>query len=132
MKIELCHVHYMLKELKPGVLYVSKEFCTAAHLCACGCGSKVRTPLGPTEWSLQETASGPTLRPSVGNWQLPCGSHYVISRGEVKWASRWTPEKVEAGRREEEKRRSTYYEKQNRQLDGILKKFWYWLSSLFG
>jgi len=131
MRIKLQHVHYMPKELEPGILYVSKEYCTAAHLCACGCGSKIRTPLGPTEWSLEETASGPTLHPSVGNWQLPCRSHYVIYQGKIKWAASWTPEKVKAGRREEEKRRYTYYEKQDHQRDGILKKFWYWLSSLF-
>jgi len=33
MKIELQHVHYMPKDLKPGVLYVSEEFGIAAHLC---------------------------------------------------------------------------------------------------
>ena len=72
MKFALERVHYMPKELKPGVLYVSEEFDIAMHLCACGCGSKVRTPLGPTEWSVQETNSGPTLRPSVGNWRQAC------------------------------------------------------------
>ena len=60
----------MPQDLRPGVLYVSEEFGAAAHLCACGCGEKVSTPLGPTEWSLEETGGGPTLRPSVGNWQL--------------------------------------------------------------
>ena len=69
MKIELQRVQYMPKELKQGVLYVSEEFGAAAHLCACGCGSKIRTPLGPTEWAFEETDNGPTLCPSVGNWQ---------------------------------------------------------------
>ena len=45
----------MPQDLRPGVLYVSEEFGAAAHLCACGCGEKVSTPLGPTEWSLEET-----------------------------------------------------------------------------
>src|SRR5271165_7625051 len=69
MKVEMQRVHYMPKELNPGVLYVSEEFDIAMHLCACGCGSKVKTPLGPTEWSVEETKSGPSLRPSIGNWQ---------------------------------------------------------------
>ena len=99
MKIELQRVHYMPKELKPGVLYVSEEFGAAAHLCACGCGSKIRTPLGPTEWALEETDSGPTLRPSVGNWQQACQSHYWIYRGEIVWSVKWTPEQIAAGRR---------------------------------
>ena len=61
MKIRLQHVDYMPKELEPGVLYVSEEFNAAAHLCPCGCGSKIRTPLGPTDWALEENDNGPTL-----------------------------------------------------------------------
>ena len=130
IRIKLQHVHYMPKELKPGILYVSEEFCTAAHLCACGCGSKVRTPLGPTEWSLEETGNGPTLRPSVGNWQLACRSHYWIYRGDIKWAANWTPVEVAAGHRAEEKRRYAYYETLDHQHGGLIKRFWRWIKNL--
>ena len=109
MKFEMQRVHYMPKELKPGVLYVSDEFDIAMHLCACGCGSKVKTPLGPTEWSVKETKRGVTLRPSVGNWQQACQSHYWIIRGDVIWAEKWTEEEISAGRRHEQERRSEYY-----------------------
>ena len=68
MKVELQRVHYMPKEIKSGVLYVSEEFDIAMHLCPCGCGSKIKTPLGPTEWSFEATTSGPSLRLSIGNW----------------------------------------------------------------
>ena len=37
-------VTYIPKELGQGKLYVSTEYGVAAHLCACGCGSKVVTP----------------------------------------------------------------------------------------
>lgn len=131
MRIELQRVHYMPKELRPGVLYVSEEFGAAAHLCACGCGSKVRTPLGPTEWSLEETDSGPTLCPSVGNWQLACQSHYWIYRGEVIWSTKWTPEQIVAGRCREERRRRAYYDSLDRQRSSTLRKFWRWVESLF-
>lgn len=131
MKIELQHVHYMPKELKSGVLYVSKEFGTAAHLCACGCGAKIRTPLGPTEWHLEETDSGPTLRPSVGNWQQACQSHYWIYRGEVEWSDKWTPEQIAKGRSREEKRRRAYYDALDRKRDGKLKNGRRWLKGLF-
>src|SRR2546421_6007834 len=104
MKIELQQVLYIPRELMPGVLYVSEEFGAAAHLCPCGCGSKIRTPLGPTEWALEETARGPTLYPSVGNWQHDCQSHYWIYEGEVKWADKWTPRQINLGRRGEEAR----------------------------
>lgn len=131
MKIELQRVHYMPKELKPGVLYVSEEFGAAAHLCACGCGSKIRTPLGPTEWALEETDGGPTLRPSVGNWQQACQSHYLIYRGEIVWCEKWTPEQIATGRRGEEARRRAYFDALDRQRGGFLRRFWRWVRNLF-
>lgn len=130
VKFELQRVHYMPKELEPGVLYVSEEFGAAAHLCACGCGSKIRTPLGPTEWALEEIDGQPTLRPSIGNWQQACKSHYWIYRGEVIWSDMWTPEQIAAGRRDEEERRRDYYDDLYRQRDGTLRRFWRWLKSL--
>ena len=73
----------MPKELASGILYVSEEFGTAAHLCPCGCGSKIRTPLGPADWGFVETEFGPTLDPSIGNWQRACQSHYWIKDVEI-------------------------------------------------
>ena len=130
--IELVRVHYVPKELKPGLLYVSEEFGAAVHLCACGCGSKVSTPLGPTEWTIQETTSGPSLSPSVGNWQLACKSHYWIRGGRIEWSGRWTAEQIAAGRRAEEERRSAHYNALDRKDGGILRKLWRWIKSLFG
>lgn len=132
MKFEMQRVHYMPTELKPGVLYVSEEFDIAVHLCACGCGSKVRTPLGSTEWSVIETKIGPSLRPSVGNWQQACQSHYWITNGKVRWAEKWTPEQITAGRRHEEERRHAYYEALDRKRGGALQRIWSWLKRLFG
>jgi hypothetical protein len=131
MKIVLQRVHYMPKELKPGVLYVAEEFGAVAHLCVCGCGSKVRTPLGPTEWKLEETDAGPTLYPSIGNWQQTCQSHYWIYRGEIRWADKWTPEQITAGRRAEEERRRAYYAVLDRQRTSVLRRFRQWVKNLF-
>lgn len=131
MKIELQYVYYMPQELKPGVLYVSKEFGSAAHLCPCGCGSKIRTPLGPTEWSLKETEGGPSLYPSVGNWQLECQSHYFIRHGEIIWCDTWTPEQIAAGRRNEEERSYSYYQTLYHRRGGLVRRFWRWLKNLF-
>src|SRR5689334_18121532 len=110
MKIELQHVYYMPKDLQPGVLYVSKEFGTAAHLCACGCNSKIRTPLGPAEWTLEETDRGPSLWPSIGNWQLPCQSHYWITDGQIIWSYEMTSSQIADGRYAEKERRHAYYD----------------------
>lgn len=131
MTIRLQRVRYMPKELKAGVLYVSEEFETAAHLCACGCGSKIRTPLGPTEWSFVETPTGPSLSPSVGNWQQRCQSHYWIDHGEIRWSGRWTQAEIEMGRRHEQERRRAYYDDLYRRRNGLLTRLWHWLKSLW-
>jgi Family of unknown function (DUF6527) len=120
----------MPRELKPNVLYVSEEFDIAIHLCPCGCGSRVKTPLGAAEWSMEENESGPTLEPSLGNWQIACQSHYWITRGNVEWAAKWKPEQIAEGRRYEEKRRRAYYEANDRQRGGPLQRFWWWLKDL--
>lgn len=123
----------MPKTLENGVLYVAAEFGAAAHLCACGCGEKVRTPLGPTEWRLEATSSGPSLSPSIGNWQKPCRSHYFISQGKVVWAGAWSEAQVLAGRKAEEKRRSAYYGGEEKAKDhkGLWRCIWDAIKSIF-
>src|SRR5262245_27812894 len=129
--IQIRHVDFMPKQLEPGILYVSERFGTAAHLCACGCGAKIRTPLGPTEWTLKETPSGPSLWPSIGNWQQACQSHYVIQAGKIVWAGKWTPEQIAAGRRGEEARRKAYYDSMYAK-PSLLGRIWQWLKGLLG
>jgi hypothetical protein len=63
----------------------------------------------------------------VGNWQLACKSHYWIYRGKIRWSDKWTPEKIAAGRRGEEERRSAYHDALDHQNDGILKRFLRWV-----
>jgi hypothetical protein len=127
-RIELQRVKYIPAKLDPGILYVSKEFGAAAHLCACGCGTIVRTPLD--RWSLTETADGPSLDPSIGNWQEPCQSHYWIERGKIRWAPRWTFEQITAGRQREGERLRTRYDALNQERPGIIARFWQWLKGL--
>jgi hypothetical protein len=128
-RFSLQYVQYMPKTLEPGVLYEATEFGTAAHLCACGCGSKIRTPLGPTEWQIVATPGGPTLRPSVGNWQKPCRSHYLITAGKVNWAPAWTEDRIAAGRRGEQRRREAYYDQLQRERSWI-RRLIGWLKKL--
>lgn len=125
MRIELQRVHFMPKTLEPGVLYFAEEFGTAAHLCACGCGTKVRTPIGPTEWAIEDGPKGVTLCPSVGNWQHPCRSHYWITDGEIEWSGDWTDEQVEAGREREAARRLAYFAAHEpEKKPGFLRRLW--------
>ena len=84
--------------LQPGVLYVSVAYSTAGHLCCCGCGNEVVTPLSRSQWVL--TFDGQvSLRPSIGNWALPCRSHYVIDAGQVRWARTFTDSQIKVNRR---------------------------------
>ena len=76
---------YNPEDLKPGELYYAEEFGSALHLCACGCGITVSTPIDSKWWSLLEEENGPTLHPSIGNFQFPCRSHYMITNGAVRW-----------------------------------------------
>jgi hypothetical protein len=121
----------MPRELSPGILYVSEEYAVAGHLCACGCGHKVITPLAPTEWSFSERDGRPTLRPSIGNWQLPCRSHYLITEGVVRWAGQWSDTQIVLGRQAEELRRQAYYEARDHER-GFWSSFWRAIRRFFG
>jgi|TARA_R110000782_G_scaffold80846_3_gene159792 hypothetical protein len=109
-RIKLLKVHYLPKELEEGFLYVSEEFGVAGHLCPCGCKNKIITPLDPTEWSFKEFNNKPTLFPSIGNWQLPCKSHYWITDGVIEWSYQWSEEQIIEGREAEEEKRKSYYD----------------------
>lgn len=92
-------VEEMPPELSGGILYIAKRFNTASHLCCCGCGSRVVTPLNPAKWRLIEHRGAVSLMPSIGNWSLPCRSHYWIERNRVRWAGNmrdWQVREVQA------------------------------------
>lgn len=86
------------RELETGILYVSLEYCSVLHLCACGCGRKVVTPLSPKDWRMTFDGRTVSLHPSIGSWSLPCRSHYFIREGRVRWAGDWTDEQIKQGR----------------------------------
>ncbi len=90
------------QQLEPGVIYVSARFSSAAHLCACGCGREVITPLSPRQWSI-EFDGKISVWPSIGNWSFPCRSHYVIKSGRVRWARDFTQEEIEENRADDER-----------------------------
>lgn len=122
----------MPRVLEPGVLYFSEEFGTAAHLCACGCGEKIRTPIGPAEWRIVETRRGPSLSPSVGNWQKGCKSHYWITDGQTVWSEAWSEEQIARGRQTEQARREAYYEGRTPvPKPNVLTRIWQWLVGIF-
>jgi hypothetical protein len=98
-RIEPTFADLIPKQLTDGVLYVSNRYRTAAHLCCCGCGTKIVTPLKPGFWSLRESKGNVSLWPSVGNWNHPCQSHYVIENNEVQWVGSMSRSAIQQGRR---------------------------------
>jgi len=88
--------------------------------------------LSPVDWSLRESSGGPTLFPSIGNWQQPCKSHYWIRNGRVVWEGQWTSAEAAAGRARDHARAEQYFEE--RQLERntrLLRRFRNWFSNMF-
>jgi Family of unknown function (DUF6527) len=81
-----------------GVLYVSVEYATTLHLCACGCGHEVVLGISPHDWTVWWDGHTVTLSPSVGNWSFPCQSHYFIRNNRIVLAGRWNDVQIARGR----------------------------------
>lgn len=102
------------EELEDGILYVSMQFGTVVHRCACGCGEEVVTPLGPAEWQLSYDGRSISLAPSIGNWSFPCRSHYWIESGKVCWTRGFSMNEISQVRTKARNRRQNFY------LDGTV------------
>jgi hypothetical protein len=82
-----------ISEMKDGVLYVSKKGCIGIHRCLCGCGEQTVTPftkitteneefvsdMPGTDWFLTIKNGKASITPSIGNYEFPCKSHYIIT-----------------------------------------------------
>jgi len=102
-------VELMPSTIDEGILYISLEYRTVLHRCCCGCREKVVTPIGPTDWSVTFHGDSVSLDPSVGNWALPCSSHYLIKRGRVVWARQWSQGRIDASRHAEQETKELLY-----------------------
>lgn len=109
-RLEHHFVERIPEQLRPGVLYISIEYATAAHSCCCGCGEEVVTPFTPTDWKMTFDGETVSLNPSIGNWTLACRSHYLIKCGKIIEAEPWTDKQIEAGLRRERSAKAQYYE----------------------
>lgn len=89
-------VRHIPEVLEPGVIYVSMDYATAAHICCCGCRQEVVTPFTPTDWRMTFDGETLSLWPSIGNWNLPCRSHYIIDRSRIIEADSWSDEQSSA------------------------------------
>lgn len=101
-------VEFVPADLKEGTLYISIPYKTMVHRCCCGCGGKVVTRLSPRHWKLTFDGEAISLRPSIGNWNFECRSHYWIERGRVRWDFEWTDEEIATGQAKEESEEQRY------------------------
>lgn len=72
------------EEFEGGKIYISRKYHGAAHLCLCGCGLYVFMDINHENynygWDLIENNGKITFSPSIGNFQYPCKSHYIITK----------------------------------------------------
>jgi hypothetical protein len=130
--------------IEDGVLYISLDYGTIIHKCACGCGNEVNTPLSPISWKMIYDGESITLRPSIGNWSFKCKSHYWITNSKIEWSLSWSDEKIKKIRVDEDIERIDFYskkettpknievnEEQSSKTTPSKKKWWLW-RFLFG
>jgi hypothetical protein len=98
MRLTHVFVDSFPESLEEGKLYVSMRYASVAHLCVCGCGNEVVTPIRKRGWKLTFDGENITLSPSIGNHNLACQSHYFIRESEIYWAGRLTREEIHLGR----------------------------------
>ena len=103
-------VEFIPDKIEEGVLYISLEYCTAIHKCACGCGNEVVTPISPTDWKLIFNGKAISLHPSIGNWNFECQSHYWINNNKVEYAGRWTKKEIDLGRKQDKNHKDKYFD----------------------
>jgi hypothetical protein len=108
-RLKIQFTEFIPEELREGVIYISMEYATASHKCACGCGQEVVTPFTPTDWKLIYDGESVTLSPSIGNWSYPCRAHYLIRNNVIVWASDMSQEAIEAGRRRDKGNKARHY-----------------------
>lgn len=80
-------VHFIPEETEEGILYISEEYKAVIHRCCCGCGHEVSTPIDSmfNGWTLTKNEGLVSLSPSIGNFQLPCNTHYFIRDNQIIW-----------------------------------------------
>lgn len=103
-------VEYIPTQLEENILYVTMQYKTVVHLCPCGCGNKVITPITPTDWKLTFNGQSISLSPSVGSWNFPCRSHYWITENQVVPSYSMSNKKIQEGRENDAKQKADYFE----------------------
>ena len=106
-------VEFLPLDLEEGILYITIAYKAAAHLCACGCGNKVLTPITPHDWKITYDGNSISVSPSIGNWSFNCKSHYWIRRNKIIEAPSWSQEKIDYVRKKDTKKKEKFFKRKN-------------------
>ena len=115
-------VEFIPDETKEGVLYISIRYNTATHKCPSGCGEIVVTPITPTDWTLIWNGESVSLYPSIGNWSLPCQSHYWIRENRIVWSRKWDTQEIELAKDIDKRNKAYYFNHKKKSPDKVNKK----------
>ena len=97
--------------VEEGVLYISIPYATATHKCPCGCGEIIVTPIKPTDWEITWNGKTISINPSIGNWSIPCQSHYWIEENKIIWSRKWDYSEIKTGRAKDKIAKDRHYKK---------------------
>jgi Family of unknown function (DUF6527) len=81
-KVEITteYVEFIPNELEDNKIYISEKYKVSVHGCLCGCGNITALPLSSNGWNLiKEKDNKISFTPSIGNYNFPCKSHYIIT-----------------------------------------------------
>jgi hypothetical protein len=100
--------------LADNILYVSLEYRTVIHKCGCGCGREIVTPISPNDWQLNFDGKTISLYPSIGNYNIPCKSHYWIRNNTINFIPDHKAKKPANEKKAGKRRRKTTFSKKKK------------------
>lgn len=131
-------IEFIPETIEEDKLYISDVYQTAIHKCCCGCGEEVVTPLSPADWQLKKNMNRVSLRPSIGNWNYRCKSHYFITNNRVIWADKFTQKQIASVQAKDNFDKQKYIANKNKQgsnseqdSDSWFSKLWLVIKSFF-
>lgn len=107
-------VEFIPKQKEERVLYISLEYGTAVHKCACGCGLDVITPITPHDWKIIYDGETISLHPSIGNWAYKCKSHYWIKNNKIVWSHNFSEQQIKATREADKNLKNKYFSEKHK------------------
>lgn len=107
------------KEMEECVVYHSEEFELAGLRCACGCGHRV-TLLVPDSHQVIDQAGWARVSPSIGVFDAPCRSHFIITASGVDWLPAFSGVQTKSIMRAQIARHVSHDQKRRSWLDRLI------------